>query len=122
MTERTYTKSVDGRDIKAYLNERDIDLARQIGEGNISKGIRLALAAHAANSSPQPEDAGTTHQLPERDEVVTIGISLPFKYFRQLARIGNGDVNRGVSTAMLTHMSLRHLCKDVGILPADANP
>lgn len=47
MTKNKYKKSVDGRDIKIYLSDSQIDLATLIGGGgprDTSKGIRIALA------------------------------------------------------------------------------
>lgn len=49
MTKRKYTKSVDGRDVRVYLSEADINKAALLGGGNVSKGIRISIAAHYAS-------------------------------------------------------------------------
>ena len=40
---------VDGRRIYVYLDAGSIDRARQIGGGNVSAGIRLALQTHCTD-------------------------------------------------------------------------
>ena len=41
---------IGGRDVKLYLDEHSIQIAKEIGNGNLSKGIRLALSFAANNA------------------------------------------------------------------------
>lgn len=51
---RTYTKSVGGKDVKVYLRASDIEKALELGGGNISKGLRVALAQASGEQVADP--------------------------------------------------------------------